>query len=185
MYNHLKIRPLNKKDLDEVSSIEHKAYGNFGWSKKLFMSELANPYSRFLISEDKNTSNVIGYIAGWLVSDECHITTLVVSPLYRRKHIADILLYNIINSALSNRIKWLTLEVRISNIAAIGLYTKYNFKQLGIRKKYYQDNNEDALILWSNDISSLNYGTFLKNQFLLIKDKFDNADILQYDAWQK
>ena len=180
MYNNIKIRPLNKNDLDEVSNIEHKAYGNFGWSKKLFMSELANPYSRFLISEDKNTLNVIGYIGGWLVSDECHITTLVVSPLYRRKHIADILLYSLIHLVYTEDIKWLTLEVRVSDIPAINLYTKFGFKQLGIRKKYYQDSNEDAILFWTENIRMNNYLNKIGGIVSPFMSNFDLADKYQY-----
>ena len=118
----------------------------------------------------------------WRVNDEGHITTMAVDIKYRRRHIADILLYNIINSALSNRIKWLTLEVRISNIAAIGLYTKYNFKQLGIRKKYYQDNNEDALLLWTEDINRKEYNEHLDCILSQIKGETIHADKYQYSA---
>ena len=96
---------------------------------------------------------------------------MVVCQKHRKKHIADILLYNLLNSALKEGVKWLTLEVRISNSSAIGLYLKYKFKQLGIRKGYYQDNNEDALILWTDDISTLDYSVFLKDQLCLIEDK--------------
>ena len=175
----LEIRNISILDIDKIYIIECETYKTHHWSKKSFVSELTSEYSKYLLCE--SNKEILGYAGYWIVGNEGHITTMVTSPSYRRKSVADILLYNLINSALSNKIKWLTLEVRISNTAAIGLYTKYNFKQLGIRKKYYQDNNEDALILWSNDISSLNYATFLKGQFLLIKDKFDNADILRYD----
>ena len=178
----LKIRKISILDIDEIYAIECETYEVHHWSKKSFTSEFTSEYSKYFLCESSSDNKeILGYAGYWIVGNEGHITTMVTSPNHRRRHVADILLYSIINSALSNRIKWLTLEVRISNIAAIGLYTKYNFKQLGIRKKYYQDNNEDALILWSNDISSLNYAAFLKGQFLLIKDKFDNADILRYD----
>ena len=177
----LKIRNATIHDVDEVYVIECETYGAHHWSKKSFTSELVNKYSKYLVCES-NTDNkkILGYAGYWIVGKEGHITTMVVSPKYRKKHIADILLYNLIASAIRNNIKWLTLEVRVSNIAAINLYTKYNFKQLGIRKNYYQDNNEDALILWTDDISKPTYNSFIQAQFTLIKNEIKAADISQY-----
>lgn len=178
----LKIRNATIHDVNKIYLIECETYGAHHWSKKSFTNELINKYSRYLVCE-LNTDNkeIMGYAGYWMVGNEGHITTMVVSPKYRRNHIADILLYNTIGSALCNNIKWLTLEVRVSNIAAIGLYTKYNFKQLGIRKNYYQDNNEDALILWTDDISNPEYSSFIKARITLIKKEIDTTDISQYN----
>ncbi len=162
-------------DIDEIYTIECETYGPYHWSKKSFTNEFTNQYSIYLVCESNSDNNkkILGYAGYWIVANEGHITTMVVSPKHRRKHIADILLYNLINSALLNNIKWLTLEVRISNLAAIGLYTKYNFKQLGIRKNYYQSNNEDALILWTDDISKPKYNDFLNEQLSLIENEIN------------
>ena len=80
-------------------------------------------------------------------------------------HVADILLYSLIQKAITNDIKWLTLEVRTNNDAANHLYKKYKFKIIGIRKKYYEDNNDDALILWTNDIQVKEYRTYIHEIF--------------------
>ncbi len=151
MYN---IRRATLKDIDDIYNIESVVYGNHHWSKDVIGKELNNPYSTYYICEYINKLKTItGYIGYWKVQDEGHITTLAVANDFKRKHVADKLLYTLIKDAIHKSIKWLTLEVRTSNMPAISLYKKYNFKQLGIRKKYYHDNNEDALILWTNNLN--------------------------------
>ena len=163
-----KFRKADLKDIDNILDIEKNAYGKHHWSKDVFTKEFTNPYSTYFVCEHKlDTSKVVGYIGYWQIQDEGHITTLAISPLYKRKHIADKLLYLLITHAKGKAIKWLTLEVRVSNLPAINLYKKYNFKQLGIRKKYYQDNNEDALILWTENLNDDIY-TAIKEPKLVI-----------------
>lgn len=148
-------RKATHKDISNIYEIEQETYGKFGWSKNIFKTELSNQFSRYYVFEKANEEKkIIGYIGCWLIGEEGHITTLVVLQKYRRNHIADILLYNLINSLQKEGINWLTLEVKVSNTAAINLYKKFGFKELGIRKNYYQDNNEDALLLWSENINS-------------------------------
>ena len=152
------IRKIRLQDISNIYNIEREAYGNHHWSKNIFIKEINNPYSTYYICEEiGHKAKIVGYIGYWQVEDEGHITTLAVSSSYKRRRIADKLLYTVIKNAISKSIKWLTLEVRLSNQPAINLYKKYNFKQLGIRKKYYQDNNEDALILWTENINDKLY----------------------------
>lgn len=152
------IKNLKKhKNLAQLIKVEFETYGNYGWSIEVFKNELSNENSLYLCYTEGDSDEIIGYIGCWLIQDEAHITTLVVSQKYRRKHIADILLYSLTQELIRNKVKWITLEVKVSNIPAINLYTKYGFKQLGIRKKYYQDTNEDALILWSENIQTDNF----------------------------
>lgn len=149
-YN-LKIRDVKLEDLDAIHNIDAVSFGSHCWSKDVFKTEIKNSYSKYYVCTLINPKEtILGYIGLWNILDECHIVTLAVSPLYRRKHVADILLYNSIHQCVKINMKWLTLEVRASNIPAINLYKKYGFSQLGIRKKYYQDNNEDGLIFWFN-----------------------------------
>jgi ribosomal-protein-alanine N-acetyltransferase len=149
---NIKIEHMSSYHLDDVLEIEPIAFGKHHWSRESFNNEINNLYSCYLVICIENKT--IGYIGAWQIQDEGHITTLAVHPEYRRKHIADILLYSLFKEFKAKKVKWLTLEVRISNIAAVNLYKKFHFKQLGVRKKYYQDNNEDGLILWSQDIQS-------------------------------
>lgn len=100
--------------------------------------------------DDKN--QLVGYAGTWRVLDEAHITTIAVKPEFQRKKIGEALLNKIVQDCYKNEVKYITLEVRVSNKAAIGLYEKYGFKSLGTRKGYYQNNNEDALIMWTENI---------------------------------
>ena len=96
--------------------------------------------------------DLIAYAGCWQILEEVHITNIAVSPEYRRQKIGERLLRQIIDDCYKNKAKYITLEVRVSNNPAISLYEKYGFKSLGVRKGYYQNNNEDALIMWTENI---------------------------------
>lgn len=146
-----KILNLTKKYIEQIYEIESVSFGKHHWSKDSFIKELNNPCATYFgIFSTNLTLELCGYIGLWQVLDEGHITTLAVAPLCRNVGLADKLLYHLILNSISKNIKWLTLEVRVSNKAATNLYKKHNFKEMGIRKKYYYDNNEDALILWKD-----------------------------------
>jgi [ribosomal protein S18]-alanine N-acetyltransferase len=147
----IKIHPMQKNDVDEVLKIEEKAYGEHHWSKDSFYGELSNDLAHYYSAFDAE-DNLIGYAGSWLILDEAHITTIAIKPEYRRKKIGETLLNKILEICYKNEIKYITLEVRVSNVAAIRLYEKYGFKSLGTRKGYYQNNNEDALIMWTENI---------------------------------
>ena len=159
---NLSIRPAKTANIKEIVEIDKIAFGKNYWNYNVFTNEFNNQYSKYFIATNIDDNIIKGYIGYWKVFNEGHITTLAVLPFYRRNHIADKLLYSLIVNSIKNNIKWLTLEVRISNLPAIYLYEKFKFKQLGIRKKYYQDNNEDALLLWSQIIDR-NYIDYIKN----------------------
>ena len=169
LHNHdLLIRRAVLTDILSIMEIESASFGNHHWSYNTFVKELKNNYSNIYVSElitDNFNKKIVGYTGYWHLIDEGHIITLAVSHFYRRKHIADILLYKIIKNAYKLNIKWLTLEVRVSNIPAISLYNKYNFRRLGIRKNYYQDNNEDGLILWTENIRNIGFKLIVENNF--------------------
>jgi [ribosomal protein S18]-alanine N-acetyltransferase len=117
-----------------------------------------------------NPNPVVGYGGLWLMMDEAHITTLGVAPEYRGKHIGELLLVGLTDIALQLGASWLTLEVRVSNVVAQNLYKKYTFKQSGVRHKYYTDNNEDAYIMWSDEITKPEFRQTYAN---LKKELFD------------
>lgn len=100
-----------------------------------------------------NPNPVVGYAGLWMMMDEAHITTVGVDPNYRGKHLGELLLVGLIDVAMQLGASWLTLEVRVSNVVAQNLYKKYSFKEAGVRRKYYTDNNEDAYIMWSEEIT--------------------------------
>lgn len=147
----IKIRPMEKSDVDAVMKIEEKAYGEHHWSKDSFYGELSNDLAHYYCAFDTE-NNLVGYAGSWLILDEAHITTIAIEPEQKRKKIGEALLNAILQTCYKNEIKYITLEVRVSNIQAISLYEKYGFKSLGTRKGYYQNNNEDALIMWTENI---------------------------------
>jgi len=151
MRKSLTIKRLSKENIDKIIEIEQSAYGKHHWSRESFLNELSNNLSVYFGAfDDKN--NLLGYGGCWVIIEEAHITNVAVLPDFRRQNIGETILNSIIKHCYENGVKYLTLEVRVSNIAAIGLYEKYGFKSLGTRKHYYQDNDEDALIMWTENI---------------------------------
>ena len=167
-----KIKPMQKSDLDDVISIEAKAYGEHHWSKDSFMSELSNDLAKYF-SVFNTDGQLIGYCGCWQILEEAHITNIAVSPDYRRKHIGEALLTTIIDECYRNMAKYITLEVRVGNKPAIAVYEKYGFKALGVRKGYYQDNNEDALIMWTENIFYDKFKSGYEKNISVLKGKID------------
>ncbi len=147
----IKIEPMQRDYLDDVIRIEEQSYGPHHWSKESFFNEINNELAKYYCSFNEK-GEMTGYAGCWQILEEAHITNVSVSPDFRRNHIGEALLTAIIKSCYKEMIKYITLEVRVSNEPAIKLYEKYGFKSLGIRKGYYQDNNEDALIMWTENI---------------------------------
>ncbi len=152
----IETKDLDFHHLDDVMEIEALAYGEHHWSRASFEGEINNQLSQYLCAVDK-TGKCLGYLGMWKIMDEAHITTLAVHPDHRKNKIAQKLLIASIERCYKDMIKYITLEVRVSNIPAINLYEKFGFSSLGLRKKYYQDNNEDAMIMWTQNIFSEKY----------------------------
>lgn len=145
------ITKMTNDDIDDVVTIEEEAYGEHHWSKSSFYDEMSNNLAHYY-SAKTSDGELVGYAGTWHILDEGHITTIAVKKDYMRKHIGEAIIVKILEDCYDSGIKYLTLEVRVSNTPAINLYTKYGFNSLGTRKGYYQDNNEDALIMWTENI---------------------------------
>ena len=145
------ITKMTQEDIEAVVNIEAEAYGEHHWSKSSFYDEMNNNLAKYYVAKT-STGELVGYAGAWHILDEAHITTIAVKKDYMRKHIGEAIIVKIIEDCYEAKVKYLTLEVRVSNEAAIGLYSKYGFSSLGTRKGYYQDNNEDALIMWTENI---------------------------------
>ena len=145
------IKKMTPEDVDGIMQIEAAAYGDHHWSKASFISEISNELAFYyaLYTQD---GVLAGYAGCWHILEEAHITTIAIHPDYRRRKYGQALLSKVIKDCYADKIKYITLEVRVSNEAAISLYTKYGFSSFGTRKGYYQDNNEDALIMWTKNI---------------------------------
>lgn len=147
----VKIRAMQKEDIDGVIAIESLAYGEHHWSKDSFLSELSNDLAKYFCAVNEE-NKLVGYLGSWHILEEAHLTNLAVSPDFRRKSVAEALIKTLVDECYKNGVKYITLEVRVGNKGAIALYEKYGFKSFGIRKGYYQDNNEDALIMWTENV---------------------------------
>ncbi len=163
--NDFSIEVISEKYLDDIEEIEVLSYGAHHWSRDSFESEIINPASHYVVAIKDN--KCVGYMGVWKIVDEAHITTLAVHPECRGQHIAQALMIAQIEECADCQIKYLTLEVRPSNTPAIKLYEKFGFNSLGVRKKYYQDNGEDAIIMWTTNILKNDYKKLYKN----IKDE--------------
>jgi ribosomal-protein-alanine N-acetyltransferase len=98
--------------------------------------------------------SIVGYAGLWLMTDESHITTIAIDPDFQGNGLGELLLVALIDRSKEIGARWLTLEVRVTNQAAQKLYEKYTFKEMGVRRRYYSDNNEDALVMWTDPIDS-------------------------------
>ncbi len=145
------ISKMSLGDIEDVVAIEAEAYGEHHWSKSSFYDEMNNNLAKYYCAKTVD-NKIVAYAGTWHILDEGHITTIAVKPDYYRKHIGEALIVKILEDCYLSKVKYLTLEVRESNIPAINLYTKYGFQSLGTRKGYYQDNNESALIMWTENI---------------------------------
>jgi ribosomal-protein-alanine N-acetyltransferase len=103
---------------------------------------------------ERELCRVVGYGGLWLMADEAHVTTIAVHPKYRGEGVGELLLLHMIDTAKGIPARWLTLEVRKSNEVAQALYRKYTFKEMGVRRRYYSDNGEDAVVMWTDPIES-------------------------------
>ena len=159
---NLKIQKMNYEHIDEILHIEELCYGAHHWSRDSFIAELNNKISSYFCIIDKN-DKCLGYMGIWKIVNEAHITNLSIHPDFQHKKLAHRLLLNSIKECYKEKIKFITLEVRVSNTRAIKLYERFGFKSLGLRKKYYQDNNEDALIMWSENIFDKKYKELYDN----------------------
>lgn len=135
------------EDIDEVQKLEKMCF-SIPWSREALRMEVEqNKCARYF--SVKVASRVIGYGGMWTVLDEAHITNIAVHPDYRRQGVGRLIVETLMQEAVRLGMERMTLEVRVSNNAAISLYKALGFEEGGIRKGYYANNREDALIMWN------------------------------------
>ncbi len=159
---------LRDKQLIEERSVGFQEQEKPRKSRLFPLSLLSNRPVATVPSPD--LASIIGFAGLWLMVDEAHITTIAMHPDHRRRGLGEFLLVSLIDIAYAIGAKWVTLEVRVSNYTAQNLYRKYGFREAGIRHRYYSDNQEDALIMWTDEINSPAYKQkFLELQATLLR----------------
>jgi len=135
-------------DVPDIIEIEKRSFVT-PWSKNLFMKEYTCDLSKIFVAKTACSSaqRVVGYLCAWFIAGEVHILNLAAHPLFRRKKVATGLLSHCLAFSSARGIKWAFLEVRQSNEHALSLYSTYGFKPVGLRKGYYTDTHEDAIVM--------------------------------------
>src|SRR5919109_437341 len=155
----LEIVRMRRRHLKGVMAIERQVYPR-PWSPNLFLSEMTEMRNRtYLVA--KLGREVVGYGGIMCYGDEAHVTTIAVDPSHQRKKIGTRLMYELIQDALRLGATAVSLEVRGSNWGAQRMYSRFGFRPVGIRKGYYQETNEDAVVMWTDDIRGPEYDRLL------------------------
>ena len=164
------IDDMSLDDIDPVQEVERSSFP-VPWPANAFRHELTqNRNARYVVA--RLGDRVAGYAGLWLMVDEAHITTFAVHPDHRRLRIGERLLQRLFEIAGEMNAEWLTLEVRASNLPAQKLYEKYGFRRAGVRRRYYSDNNEDALIMWTERIKDRT----VKDRLAVLRKEVDRPE---------
>ena len=147
----LDFRRLQLGDLNAVEAIEQRSYPT-AWSRSMFAGELAKPSSICLGGFEPEGGALVGYLIISRYVDAWHVMNLAVAPRFRRRRIASSLLDRLFDLTAGEDRRGYTLEVRVSNDVAIRLYEQAGFRARGIRRGYYTDNREDAMIMWRDPV---------------------------------
>jgi [ribosomal protein S18]-alanine N-acetyltransferase len=149
---NVELRRLELHDLTEIERIEHESYPT-PWSRSMFAGELAKPSSLSLGAFDPDSGTLVGYLVISRYVDAWHVMNIAVASPFRRRGIASVLLERLFELTASDERRGYTLGVRVSNEGAIKLYERLGFVARGVRRGYYTDNREDALIMWRDPIA--------------------------------
>jgi ribosomal-protein-alanine N-acetyltransferase len=151
------IEPMTEADLGMVLDIERTSFAT-PWPRDIFLSELRESDVAHLfvarITEGHRQGCVAGYTCTWVVADEMHITSFAVHPDFRRRHVGHQLLAGVLARAVELGCCQAILEVRASNRGAQRLYAQFGFAPVAVRKQYYTDNREDAIVMFLDDIAA-------------------------------
>lgn len=181
-------RPMTEADIAQVVDIERESFPS-AWPHTAYKRELANQLARYIVLTDVShppvqppgrsrrsfwglfkpgeepaptKEYIVGYVGVWLLVDEAHIVAIAVREAYRGRGLGELLLTEAIDLALDKQQNAITLEVRRSNAIAQALYEKYRFLKVGVRRRYYSDNNEDAIIMSTPPIQADAYRGYLR-----------------------
>jgi [ribosomal protein S18]-alanine N-acetyltransferase len=137
---------MTAEDIDGVLNITNLCFST-PWSRSSISGELNNPLAKYIIAKDIEKNSVIGFVGVWIIVGEADITNIAVHPNYRKLGVGSKLLSSLINICDDLSCSLINLEVRASNISAQNLYKKFSFIENGLRKGYYEDTKEDAILM--------------------------------------
>jgi [ribosomal protein S18]-alanine N-acetyltransferase len=148
-------------------------------------NDLIGRISRFLKAPEAPRSpeledelrSIVGYAGIWVMTDEAHVTTIASHPDVRGMGVGELLLVALVHRAIEVGARWMTLEVRASNSIAQTLYRKYTFKEMGVRRRYYSDNGEDALVMWTDALDSDTFQTALERNERKLAEHIGSAEV--------
>jgi ribosomal-protein-alanine N-acetyltransferase len=151
----LEITRMRRRHLKGVMAIERRVYPR-PWSPNLFLAEMNEPRDRlYLVAREGR--DVIGYGGLIATAEEGHVTNIAVDPDHHRRKVGTRLLYELIQGAVAMGANTVSLEVRVTNWGAQRMYGRFGFRPVGVRKNYYQETNEDAVIMWADEIRTPEY----------------------------
>jgi ribosomal-protein-alanine N-acetyltransferase len=153
------ISRMRHSDIEAVTRLEQICQP-LPWSANIYATELNNEAAYYVVAKTDD-GELAGYGGIWVVMDEMHITNIATRPTLRGKKVAERMLIKLLRAGIDRGATRATLEVRQSNNPAHNLYLKYGFADVGIRRRYYSDNNEHALIMWAEDLAGAAYQQFL------------------------
>jgi [ribosomal protein S18]-alanine N-acetyltransferase len=161
------LSPMTREDLEEVMNLEWKSFSS-PWTRGMYVREINKPEGCYLTARSHGV--LAGYGGALVILDEAHVMTLAVREDCRRQGVATRILIELIGNVQAKGARFLTLEVRKSNQVAIDLYSKLGFQIMGERKNYYIDNLENALIMWTEDITVPEHQELLRDMWGRYKD---------------
>jgi ribosomal-protein-alanine N-acetyltransferase len=175
---NLEIKPLLPEHLGAMVQLDLACFGGL-WTLEGYQRELDSPNSELLgLFTPMVPSGLAGMGCFWEILEEAHITILAIAPSYQRQGFGGALLIALLTAACNRGLERATLEVRGSNSAAISLYEKFGFKKAGVRRRYYQDTGEDALILWRGDLQTPQFQQNLSQWHIQVSQR------LNHSGWQ-
>jgi ribosomal-protein-alanine N-acetyltransferase len=169
------------EDIEHVSRLERRCYA-LPWSSSAYVTEVGNPSAYYIVAK-LSDATLVGYAGMWVIMDEAHLTTVAVDPTVRGKRIGERMLVDMLDYGIRHGAKRATLEVREHNVPAHQLYLKYGFRDVAIRRNYYSDNGENAIIMWADYLTEPdNLAEFEERKAWLFPEIVAPAD---EDSWER
>ncbi len=163
----MQIAPMTTADIGAVMRIERESFATT-WPSDAFFAELSsNKVAHYFVG--RLGERIVAYGGIWVILEDSHVTTIAVDPNFRGRKLGEAILVHVIDEAIERGAAWMTLEVRESNEAAQRLYRKYGFTTVTVRKGYYSDTDENALVMWAGNLR----GELYRNRLKALRARLD------------